>query len=119
MKRVKHFKLLVFLYFSLVFFFSGIISNFVHESIHVLQVKSQGFEPLDVCYWGYTNELKGACSWVSFPENFTLAKKTLYTRILFFKDIEFLPTLVEYVVTIISVFVFTILFIYSFEREYE
>jgi len=66
MKRVKHFKLLVFLYFSLVFFFSGIISNFVHESIHVLQVKSQGFEPLDVCYWGYTNELKGACSWVSF-----------------------------------------------------
>ena len=37
----------------------------------------------------------------------------------YFKDIEFFPTLVEYVVTIISAFVFTILFIYSFEREYE
>jgi len=117
--EVKHFKTLILLFFALLFFTTLNLSTFFHESIHVLQVESQGFEPKEVCYWGWTQYIPGAVGWVEFPKNFTLTKNNTYTRILFhdFKNVEFLPTLSEYVFTIIFVAIFSIGFWCSFKKE--
>jgi len=115
--KIKHFKSLTSIYFFLLLFFSIVVSNIAHELVHVLQSKSQGFEPVDVCFLGYTKRAKDVCGWVSFPVDFTLTNNNTLTKILFFNDIEFLPTLVEYFAVAISTSVGTALFILSIQEE--
>ena len=113
--KVKHFKTLVLLFFFLLLFTALNLSTYVHESIHVLQVRSQGFEPKEVCYWGWSQDVPDAIGWVEFPENFTLTRNNTYAKFLFhdFKDIEFMPTLSETIFIIIFITIFSISFWYS------